>query len=82
MTSTQSHTARDDLFRRVAGAFIDETRANELINAYRLEVLAEATDAARGEYLQDQTGTPEDEAYNQAVSDVVSAISALMVSER
>lgn len=35
-------------------------------------------EAARGEYLTDATGTPEDEAYNQAVSDVVAAIGALL----
>lgn len=40
--------------------------------------LDEAIEAARGEYLEDLTGTPEDEAYNQAVSDVVAAIGALM----
>ncbi|WP_435606535.1 hypothetical protein [Streptomyces ardesiacus] len=79
MTSTQNPTARDELFRRVAGAFVDEDRANALIDSYRLTVLSEAVEAARGEYLNDQTGTPEDEAYNQAVSDVVAAISALVM---
>lgn len=38
----------------------------------------EAIEAARGEYLHDDTATPEDEAYNQAVSDVVAAIGALL----
>lgn len=38
--------------------------------------LNEAIEAARGECLTDATGTPEDEAYNQAVSDVVAAIDA------
>jgi hypothetical protein len=38
---------------------------------------AKAIEAARGEYLHEQTGTPEDEAYNQAVSDVVAAIDTL-----
>lgn len=77
MPNAQNHTPREELFRRVAGAFVDEARANALIDTYRLDVLAEAIDAARGEYLNDQTGTPEDEAYNRAVNDVVSAISAL-----
>ncbi|MGS2592107.1 hypothetical protein [Streptomyces hebeiensis] len=81
MTNAQNGTAREDLFRRVAGSFVDETRANALIDAYRLDVLAEAVDAARGEYLHDQTGTPEDEAYNRAVSDVVAAI-ALLAEEK
>jgi hypothetical protein len=35
-------TAREQLFRRVAGAFVDETKANVLLDAYRAEVLAEA----------------------------------------
>lgn len=79
MTNTQNPTAREELFRRVAGAFVDEARANALIDAYRQNVLAEAVDAARGEYLHDGTGTPEDEVYNRAVSDVVTAISALVM---
>lgn len=44
----------------------------------RSAALQEAIEAARGEYLHDQTGTPEDEAYNRAVSDVVAAIGALL----
>lgn len=48
------------------------------LDAHRAEILAEAIEAARGEYLRDATGTPEDEAYNQAVSDVVAAIGALL----
>jgi hypothetical protein len=47
-------------------------------SAIRAQALNEAIEAARGEYLEDQTGTPEDEAYNQAVSDVVAAIGALL----
>lgn len=34
-------SARDELFRRVAGAFIDEAKANALLDAFRDEVLAE-----------------------------------------
>jgi DNA-binding protein Fis len=48
----------------------------------RAEVLREAIEAARGEYLEDATGTPEDEAYDQAVSDVVAAIGALLEGGR
>jgi hypothetical protein len=48
----------------------------------RAEILHEAIEAARGEYLQDATGMPEDEAYNQAVSDVVAAIGALLEGAR
>ncbi|MGW6604851.1 hypothetical protein [Streptomyces sp. NPDC055036] len=43
---------------------------------------AKAIEAARGEYLCEQTGTSEDEAYNQAVDDVVAAIGALNESEK
>ncbi|MDX3588555.1 hypothetical protein [Streptomyces europaeiscabiei] len=51
--------------------------AQALMAQLRAEILAEAIEAARGEYLNDDTKTPEDEAYNQAVSDVVAAIGAL-----
>ena len=37
-------SARDELFRRVAGAFIDEAKANRLLDAYRAEVLREVAD--------------------------------------
>jgi hypothetical protein len=36
--------AREALFRRVAGSFVDEARANALLDAYRAEVLREAAD--------------------------------------
>jgi uncharacterized protein (DUF2164 family) len=35
-------------------------------------------EAAQAEYLHDNTGTPEDEAYNQGVSDAIAAIGALL----
>jgi hypothetical protein len=34
-------SAREELFRRVASSFVDEERANKLIDAYRSEVLQE-----------------------------------------
>lgn len=37
-----------------------------------------AVEAARSEYLNDDTKTPEDEAYNQGVTDAVAAIGALV----
>lgn len=49
-----------------------------LLDAYRAEVLAEAIDAARGEYLLDGTGTDVDKAYDQGVSDAIAAIGALL----
>lgn len=39
-------------------------------------------DAARSEYLRDDTGTPEDEAYNQGVSDAIAAIGALLEGQK
>lgn len=48
------------------------------LSEVRAEALHEAIEAARGEYLHDDTASPEDEAYNQAVSDVVAAIGALL----
>lgn len=55
-----------------------ERLCTDLLPQHRRDVLIEAIEAARGEYLQEVTGTPEDEAYNQAVSDVVAAIGALL----
>lgn len=46
--------------------------------AHRAEVLNEAIEAARAEHLKEDTGTPEDEAYNQGVDDAVAAIGALL----
>jgi hypothetical protein len=65
--------ATNSIATHVVDTFAAEVRA-----AFRPDVLREAIEAARGEYLHDQTGTPEDEAYNQAVSDVVAAIGALL----
>jgi len=48
-------SAREELFRRVSGAFIDDAKANALLDAYRAEVLAEAADQM-AELLKD---TPE-----------------------
>jgi hypothetical protein len=55
-----------------------EHLANALPATSRADVLNEAIEAARGEYLHDDTRTPEDEAYNQGVSDAVAAIGALL----
>ena len=43
----------------------------------RTAVLREAIAAARGEYLTDDTGHPEDTAYNRGVSDAIDAIGAV-----
>lgn len=41
------------------------------------KALSDAVEAAHGEYLHDDTRTPADEAYNHAVSDVITAIGEL-----
>lgn len=68
--------ARDNLFRRLAGAFITEDKANALLDAHRAEVLSEAIEAARGEYLRGPV-TDEGDAYDRGVSDAIAAIGAL-----
>lgn len=59
-----------------------ERDARRLLEALRAEVLGEAIEAARGEYLTDATGDETDEAYNRGVSDAIAAIDALLDSER
>lgn len=71
-------SARGELWRRVVGAFVNEAKANALLDAYHAEVLAEAIAAARSEYLTDGTGTDEDAAYNNGITDAVAAIGALL----
>lgn len=83
MTNTENETAssagRDALVSYAATTrTVTADGLAPLLDAYRAENLREAIEAARSEYLHDQTGTPEDEAYNQAVSDVVAAIGALL----
>lgn len=80
MTNTENETgiARTELRNVVCAQAIDDDGAEQKLDAYRAANLNEAIEAARGEYLEDATGTPEDEAYNQAVSDVVAAIGALL----
>jgi len=86
MTNTENETmtAREAIAERLwlsvpsADNAEAKARTQEMLDAYRAENLNEAIEAARGEYLEDATGTPEDEAYNQAVSDVVAAIGALL----
>lgn len=80
MTNTENETAvREDILAGLAqAAAVGDQSPEGLLDAYRAANLREAIEAARGEYLHEQTGTPEDEAYNQAVSDVVAAIGALL----
>jgi hypothetical protein len=72
--------ARDHLIGYALVALPNEpafAKCEQLADAFRAEVLREAVEAARSEYLHEDTGTPEDEAYNQGVSDAVAAIGAL-----
>lgn len=83
MTSIESEPRRGPAYTKLFhhmlyGWSASEVVAEQMLGAHRAETLNEAIEAARGEYLHDQTGTPEDEAYNQAVSDVVAAIGALL----
>lgn len=75
---SETETARTELRNVICAQAIDNDGAQQKLDTYRTAVLAEAIEAARGEYLHDDTGTPEDEAYSQAVSDVVAAIGALL----
>lgn len=84
MTTAGNETSiRKDILAGLAQApAVGDQTPEELLDAYRLNVLAEAIEAARGECLHDDTGTAEDKAYNQAVSDVVAAIGALLEGEK
>ena len=76
--TTERHiiSARDELLM-LDGSDEWPAKVDAILARHRAEALGEAIEAARGEYLHDDTRTPEDEAYNQAVSDVVAAIGAL-----
>lgn len=74
-------TAREDILAglRIAesGSVGDET-PEELLAVFRAVVLTEAIEAARSEYLTDNTGSDEDNAYNNGISDAAAAIGALL----
>lgn len=72
-------------FKQLAMAIdsrIPGDRASGLLYDFRTTVrtlaVNEAIEAARSEYLTDSTGTPEDEAYNQGVTDAIAAIGKLL----
>lgn len=72
--------ARDKLFHlAVSQDMVAEEGARKLLDELRAAVLAEAIEAARSEYLTDATGTDVDNAYNQAVTDMLDALLALAV---
>ncbi|MFI8942668.1 hypothetical protein [Streptomyces syringium] len=71
---------RDNILARLRASedsAIGDMTPEALLGAYHAEVLAEAVEAARGEYLTDSTGDPGDEAYNRGVSDAIAAVEAL-----
>lgn len=90
---TDTQPARDDLYDALDQSWYrwdpptmaKGTGIIHLIDAHAAEVraatLRETADAARSELLQDDTGTPEDEAYNQGVRDAVAAIERRMAEE-
>jgi hypothetical protein len=63
-----------DLKRRVD----EQAREIERLKADRTATLTAAIEAAQSEYLTDNTGTPEDEAYNRGVTDAIAAIGKLL----
>lgn len=82
MTNTENETtdppARRELRLMLAAEGHWPGPIEQKLDAHRAENITEAIKAARGEYLEDATTTPEDAAYNRAVSDVVAAIGALL----
>lgn len=69
--------AREALFR-TAGIDPHDDDFIAAVDAYRAAVLHDAIEAARGEYLHEPVPDSEaDEAYQNAVSDVIGAIDAL-----
>ena len=59
-------------------AGLSTPRADANLDAYRDEMLRDAIDAIESERLRDETGMPEDEAYNQAIDDAANAVRALL----
>lgn len=86
MTKTENETAGSPARRELRLMLAAEGHwpgpIEQRLDAHRAENLSEAIEAARGEYLHDDTATPEDEAYNQGVSDAIAAIGALLKDEK
>ena len=70
--------ARVELREVICGALVNDEIAEERVDAFEAETLNRAIEAARTEYLHDDTGTPEDAAYNQGVTDAIAAIGRLL----
>jgi hypothetical protein len=80
MTNAENETAiREDILAGLAqAAAVGDQSPEELLDAYRAANLREAIEAARAEYLNGNTGTAEDTAYNDGVADAIAAIGALL----
>lgn len=63
------------------GARTDRAGAEMILARHSNAVLDKAIEAAREEYLTDDTGDEADEAYNRGVADAVAAIDALKASQ-
>lgn len=72
LSLTSGHAIPEQVGARL-GRLIDARDAD-----VRTQTLTAAVEAARSEYLTDNTGTPEDEAYNQGVTDAIAAIGKLL----
>lgn len=70
--------ARVELRNVICMATVNDEVAEEKVDAFEAETLDAAIAVARHEYLADDTGTPEDAAYNRGVSDVIAAIGKLL----
>ncbi|MFE7535204.1 hypothetical protein ACFU67_13140 [Streptomyces rhizosphaericola] len=72
-------SARDDLTTYAATTrTITADSLAPYIDALEKAAYDRAIEAVRAEYLTDDTGTPEDEAYNQGISDAIVAIDGLV----
>lgn len=74
-------TTRTELRNIICAQASNPEDAEEKIDAFAASIEKAAYDraieAVRAEYLNDDTGTAEDEAYNQGVTDAAAAIDAL-----
>ncbi|MEV7492187.1 hypothetical protein AB0O08_15710 [Streptomyces anulatus] len=74
-------TTRTELRNIICAQASSPEDAEQKINAFAASIekaaYRRAIEAVRAEYLNDDTGTAEDEAYNQGIADAAAAIDAL-----
>ncbi|MGW1135301.1 hypothetical protein [Streptomyces griseoluteus] len=79
MVSSKNFSRRDDLLLMLLhGGAASNAIATHVVDAFRVENLHEAIEAARSEYLTVATGDETDDAYNRGVADAIAAIDALI----